>query len=373
MSKQPSSRSAARARPVADAPLPRTGEQVEALAQRWALALLAERPLAEAPQLPLEELAALAPALCEQILRALGSEAELDRLLGLALPGSRQQPRDFAADLIACAGADTPAEAIRALEALRGEIWEAIDRELGGGAAQARLCGQLGDRLAHVCSALLERATSALPAEAPQVEPQAPAPRASSGGGGGIVILDERLSGASASGSESSLASRPPEPAAESIEIRDRRGEEGPAAWIGSIGGQLERYEQDGRPFAVLLLEVAGEGTELAGGIWARLEEALGAELEQVPAATLTSERPGRCWLVVPGIDHAGADALAARLQRALLLAAKRLGTAATVACGTALCPEDGRRASALAAHADVGLYASRWEARAGTGRGETL
>jgi hypothetical protein len=30
------------------------------------------------------------------------------------------------------------------------------------------------------------------------------------------------------------------------------------------------------------------------------------------------------------------------------------------------VCPEDGTQAAALAAHADVGLYAARWEARAG-------
>src|SRR5271157_2851940 len=40
------------------------------------------------------------------------------------------------------------------------------------------------------------------------------------------------------------------------IEIRDVRGEEGPAAWIGSIGRRLERHEQDGSPFAVLLVEL---------------------------------------------------------------------------------------------------------------------
>lgn len=399
MAQPPSLRPPPRARPVADAPLPRTGEQIEAIAQRWALALLAERPLAAAPELPLEELAARAPALCEQILRALGSQAELDRLLGLPVPGSRQQPRDFGADLIACAGAGLPGEAIQALEALRGELWEAIEGELGRGAPDARLTGQLADRLAHLCSALLAQAIAALPAEAPsQGLQEPPPPAAGGGGGGGIVILDERLSGASAPAPEPTsrperlsapesrpateprsayesrperASSGPPERAAEPIEIRDRRHEEGPAAWIGSIGGQLERYEQDGRPFAVLLMDLAAEAAE--AGALAQLEAALSAELQQGPAATLTSERPGRHWLVVPNIDPAGADVLAARLQRVLLVAAKRLGAPVTVACGSAICPEDGRSASALAAHADVGLYASRWEARAGRERSESV
>ena len=38
--------------------------------------------------------------------------------------------------------------------------------------------------------------------------------------------------------------------------IRDERREEGPAAWIGSIGRQLERFAQDELPFAVLLVDL---------------------------------------------------------------------------------------------------------------------
>src|SRR5581483_1357013 len=45
----------------------------------------------------------------------------------------------------------------------------------------------------------------------------------------------------------------PVPPFAPSIAARDAR--QGPAAWIGSIGAQLELFREDGRPFAVLLIE----------------------------------------------------------------------------------------------------------------------
>ena len=43
------------------------------------------------------------------------------------------------------------------------------------------------------------------------------------------------------------------------IEIRDERGEreQSQSAWIAAIARRLERYERDGVPFAVLLVELA--------------------------------------------------------------------------------------------------------------------
>ena len=56
-----------------------------------------------------------------------------------------------------------------------------------------------------------------------------------------------------------------PVPARVEIAIRDARGEAGPAAWIRSIGEHLDRFERDGLPFAVVLMEVAGSGSSLRG------------------------------------------------------------------------------------------------------------
>ncbi len=380
MPEQRESRPAPRARPVADAPLPTGGEQIEAIARRWALELLAERPLAEAAELPLDEIAARAPGLCEQVLSALSSERELDRLLGRPVPGDRRAPHDFAADLLACTGTGGGHDALLAAEALRSALWQELQEGLRG--SDAGLAGPLADRLAHLCLALLGEALQALP-EAPEPDeasvPEGGQPASPSrSGGGSIVILDERLS-AGAEQPEPAASSPEPVPLAPAtlpepsprIEIHDRRGEEGPGAWIGSIGAQLERFERDGRPFAVLLLELAGARADSDGQSLGAIDRCIREELDRAPGATLTSERPGRWWAVLPDTDRAGAESLATSLETVVRAQAGRLGGSAAVLHGAAVCPEDGRDASTLAAHADVGLYASRWEARSGVARGE--
>ncbi len=149
------------------------------------------------------------------------------------------------------------------------------------------------------------------------------------------------------------------------IEIRDERSAEGPAAWIDSIGRRLERHEQDRAPFAVLLVELVdlerlrhAEPVEEMSRLAGQVEDALAHVLR--PADSLTRERAGRYWLLAPQTDGPGAQALIERIARAVRSAASHRGTPLEVAVGVAVCPEDGRRASELAAHADVGLYAAR-------------
>jgi GGDEF domain-containing protein len=160
-------------------------------------------------------------------------------------------------------------------------------------------------------------------------------------------------------------AGDPPLQARPQIEIRDVRGEEGPVAWIGSIGRRLERHEQDGSPFAVLLVELVdierlchAEPAEELSRLTSLVEEALARELR--PADSLTRERAGRYWLLAPQTDGPGAQMLVERIARAVRSSASHRGTPLEAAVGVAVCPEDGRRASELAAHADVGLYAAR-------------
>ena len=159
------------------------------------------------------------------------------------------------------------------------------------------------------------------------------------------------------------------------IEIRDERREEGPAAWISSIGAQLALFERDSAPFAVLLVELLDiertrphEPSEELSRLARELERALADALGPWPGS-LTRERPGRCWLLAPDTDRAGAERLAQRLMRDLSAGAGELGASLAVAIGTAMCPEDGREAAALAAHADVGLCAARSAVRASLAR----
>ena len=81
-------------------------------------------------------------------------------------------------------------------------------------------------------------------------------------------------------------------------------------------------------------------------------------------SGSLTRERPGRYWLLAPATDRRAATVLAQRLDEAVSRLAGRRGALLELAAGIAVCPEDGREASALAAHADVELYAARSSAR---------
>ena len=210
---------------------------------------------------------------------------------------------------------------------------------------------------------------------------------------GEAVIVDERapaaevpqspvsappLRGADARGHElpwgEPRSALPGEPPAE-IEIRDQRREEGPAAWISSIGSQLERFGRDGAPFAVLLVELVdierlrrdGPPEQLTR-LAAELERALTAASESW-SGSVARERPGRCWLLAPGTDRAGAERLAQQLTRELAASGDERRASLAVAIGTAICPEDGREPAALAAHADIGLYAARSALRASLSR----
>jgi hypothetical protein len=355
---------APRARPLADLPLDSLLERTRELARRWAVALVLERSLEGLAEIPLERLAREAPALCAQVLRALGSDAELEVLVGV----SNREESSLASRVGDLAGASDPTAAVGAVEALRGAIWEALRVELDVAAPEllTRRLTDASDRLAHVCSAMLPAALSGLtpdvsaPAPVP-VEHEVPAPDPGrSRGSAGIVIVDERRHDEQPElhepGRERVVA---PEPSAPSeIEIRDERGEEGPAAWIGSISRQLERYEEDRLPFAVLLVEISrGSG---APGLGEDLESALASTLRESGGGSLTREREGRFWLLSPRTDRSGAADLAERLSSAVLTAASRSGFELSVSIGSAVCPQDGRQASSLAAHADIGLYAAR-------------
>ena len=397
-----------RAHPVAELPLERLEARVEALARRWGAQLVLERPLGALGRIALEELTREAPDLCRQVLRAVSSEAELDRLLGSETPERGSAYADRAAAL---SGAREAGGAIAAVESLRGVLWEGLLDELGGAAdrRQARLLGDVADRLAHVCAVLAAAAAdrdrpvaAGRPARFPE---RPPGPRVAPESR--IVIVDERgdaetspESGAAAEEQppgRASEISRPdrsgdpgqeragraregraasvpvhaavhdapgPVPARAEIAIRDARGEAGPVAWIHSIGEHLDRFERDGLPFAVVLMEVAGSGSSLQRPAETEIETALSAGLRDAGGGTLTKERDGRYWLLAARADRIGAHTLASRLERGVAAAAARAGIAVVVTTGTAICPEDGTQAAALAAQADVGLYAARWEAR---------
>ncbi|HEY7831701.1 MAG TPA: diguanylate cyclase [Solirubrobacteraceae bacterium] len=258
------------------------------------------------------------------------------------------------------------ARAARAAHDLSDALWETLHEELAG-APHTERTRDLAQRLADVCSTI---ALLAAPV----------APGASAAAATATVPGAPATSAPSTAPATSPL--EPPEPNRDTgIEVRDARpptprptlaGEPIPAdeqqslsPWITSIGRRLERHREDRLPFAVLLVEIvdfdrlaqAESQGELAR-LTDHVERAIGAELR--PADLLTREAVGRYWLVTPETDTPGARNLAERLARTVRLSARHRGVPLELAVGIAVCPEDGRDAAALAAHADVGVYAAR-------------
>ena len=191
-----------RARAVADVPVEPLLERSDELARRWAVALIVELPLQRLGDVPLDGFAREAPPLCAQFVRALQSDAELARLVaptehGLGERGAERsggqrggarkgdgrdagQAAAQAQRLGALTGAHEGAAAVRAVEALRGVLWEALLDELrwpSPDAGAARQVADLADRLAYVCSSALVAAlgagSPAIVVSSPLAEPAA--------------------------------------------------------------------------------------------------------------------------------------------------------------------------------------------------------
>jgi len=186
---------------VAELSLDELLASAEELARRWAAALVLERPLERIAEVPLQRLASEGPALCAQVVRAVGSDTELERLLTPAGDGG-QEGSPTAAKLGELAGARDAAEHVRVIEVLRAILWEEMLSELhwpAFGRLRPRLLADLADRLAHVCASALEVALSRLAAAAARAplppvrgadarqEPTDPAPRPTR-----AVLVDER-------------------------------------------------------------------------------------------------------------------------------------------------------------------------------------
>lgn len=402
---------------MAELPVEALVARADELAKQWVIALILARPLAELGEIPLEDLAQDAPSLLAQTIRALSSDLELDRLTALP-PSSGRDQAGPARALAAISGATDAAAMVGAVEALRSVLWQSLLLEQGWqapGSGALRQLSDLAERLASVCASMLAVAleqvtqesvapiSSESPAAVTAAAPSAEAPRQRVSSGGALIV-DERAEPVEErplSWDES--PPRPPQdadepkagfvwdgppggaPERDEIAIRDARGEEGPAAWIGLISSQLELARQDGRPFAVLLVEPRevehlraaeprSETLRLSEEVEGALAVAFGARAENDHAAqpfaqgSLVCERPGRYWLLAPETDRVGATSLAERLRRAVALVVEHRGEPLEVVIGTAVCPEDGGTPAALAAHADVSLYAARSAARSARG-----
>ncbi|MFI5004326.1 MAG: diguanylate cyclase domain-containing protein [Solirubrobacterales bacterium] len=274
-----------------------------------------------------------------------------DPLSGSRLPGGAPLDAPAAARV---------ARAAHAVEELCAILWEAMREELRRPRGPRVL--ELSERLAQVCSVV---GTLAAEEPAPELAPPAPVPAPAPE----IAIHDtrrERPQAPVASGGGDLRAWIELGEEGLGIEARSPQvSEEGRVAWATAIGGSLERHVVDGLPFAALLIEIVGvewlAQAEPAAGLknlLDRVEVAIGPELR--PSDAIVRESPGRWWLMASRTDPRGARTLAERLARTVRAAARHRGQPLELAIGVAVCPDDGEDAAALAAHADVGLYAAR-------------
>jgi hypothetical protein len=231
-----SSQPAARARPVADAPVDALLAQADELARRWALALIVARPLEEIAELPLGELARSAPALCGALVRALASDDALERL-------TRGDRRATLAPPLRTGHAG---ELVADIDTLRSILWEATLQQLRD--PPVRLVADVADRLSYVCAT----ATAAMldePAETPLAAavaraPAAPAPAYAHVGAAATeppaYITERRVAGRGGAMLIDELGDEP-RPLASPEEIegeRPRAAREGPIA--SALGGESE-------------------------------------------------------------------------------------------------------------------------------------
>jgi len=289
-------------RPVADVP-PAALADGEVVAKAWLLELLAARPLADAPELPLADLAARGPDLCAAVLRAVGSRAGLDRL---APGGDAAALAAAAGDL---AGARDPAAAVAAVAALRRATWTALTAPAGDGgigAVDPAAIAALAERVAHVAD-IVAAAVLARP------------------------VADDLA-----------VAEEP---------------------WRAAVERRLDAHRRDGAAFALLVVEAAdAERLLAAGGADAGALDAVEPAVRGAvrPGDAVVRERAGRVWVVAPGADGAAARARAEAIAAAVSQAAAPHGAPLEVAAGVAACPADGEDATALAACADERLFAAQ-------------
>jgi Diguanylate cyclase, GGDEF domain len=284
--------------PVADVPPDAIADGV-APAKGWLLALIAARDLQDAPAVPAAELARDAPTLCAAILRAVGSDAELDL-------------SPLAARAGAMAGAGSPATAVAAVGLLRGALWEALRATMGP--LDAARTAALAERLAWACDLVAAATVGAA---------------GRSGERSALRVHDARVAA----------------PGADWRAAADRFLADG----RGFALLALEFYD-----VARLLASDPGG----AASALARAQDAVRDELR--PDDVLGREEDGRLWVVAAELGASGGRALAERLADAVAAAATLRGAPLAISIGLAAAPADGTDADALAAHADQALFTAR-------------
>lgn len=355
-----------RARPVADAPIDALLPRSEDLTKGWLLAMLEQAPLDEAQGILASELTRDGPRLCEAVLRALANDTDLRRLE----PGGALTP--LAARAGELAGATTPADVARAVDALQAVIWAAVRDELRS--PDPDLVTDLTERLTLVAELLrgaaLERAVPSAGvrrdpasvlrpappswAPAPEPAPQADVPTPS------LRVPEPPPPVPPAS---------PPEPFAPPVspprawpdETRGAR-EPADALWVEALAEEIRR--SIGSSLSLLLAEL--EDADRVAAIETQPEAS--ATFSQFAGAVrsavrrqdiLVCESDARAWIIARDTSRQGAYALGERIAEAVNRSQPWHGAALAASVGVAVLGEDGRTAAELIEAAEEARFAA--------------
>lgn len=326
-----------RARAVADAPVVELLGRADDLAKGWLLALIEEAPLEEMPAILSSELVRDGPRLCAAVVRALADDTDLDRLRS----GAALEP--LAASAAELAGADGPAAAARAIDALSGVIWSAVRAELSDpGADQvAELAERLGVVIEQVRIAVLRRLEGG---EAPAATPASEPPSR--------VADPLEVADPVEAAMEPPMPSERPPLAALAPEPPPRDVDTSPL-WIGAFEDEIDRSLRSGAPLSLLLAElhdadqmVAVEGDAGAEPLFGRFTQSVRSAVRRQD--TLACETDTRAWIIARDTGRPGAQALAQRVADAVHQSPGWRGAPLGVTVGLAVLGEDGHNSTDL-------------------------
>ncbi|MBS1869064.1 MAG: diguanylate cyclase [Actinobacteria bacterium] len=368
--------------------------RAQAVAKGWLLTLLERAPLDAVAAIPAADLAAEGPAVCAALARALGSDAELDRL----------RPTGALASLVqrvpALAGAHDAAATLAAVDALRACLWASAVEARG---ARGDDLAPLAERLAEVALVAGTTALAGAPATgiegggedtAPAAAPQrATADDDRAGGSEDARPPAGRPVGAHPEGhrpqsgwsgpARSSAGPEPEEPAVRDLRaaggsithLPQRSAPEPPEMddgdlWIATLERHVDRAQREGGGLALLRVELvdserlatavaidlSGEGDD-RGVPYGRLAQAIRRAIRRQDL--VASDRQGRAWVIAPAVGRAGAIALAERIGAGVEHGEHWRGAPLAATIGFAVYGEDGRDAATLIDRAEEAMLAA--------------
>jgi GGDEF domain-containing protein len=316
-----------RARPVADAPIETLLARIEDLTKGWLLALLEQHDLDEVPRILAADLTRAGPRVCDAVVRSIADDTDLRRLE----PGGALEP--LVSRTGELAGAQTPEQVSRAVDALHAVVWSALRDELRH--PDADQVAEIVERLALVMELVRGAALRR-------------------GDGAGATGGDERFGPARAT-------SAGPRGLSEAGSAPARTGQ---ALWVGALQDEIHHSERSGAPLSLLLAELedahrvlAVETPDDATTTFGRFAQAVRGVARRQDI--LVCETDTRAWIIARDTGRAGAQALGSRIADAVGEARPWRGVPMAASVGVAVLGEDGRTPDELTEAAEQARFAA--------------